>query len=67
MTVREAAALIGKVGLLTESRGLRFEVSVLDVKQVYGATRYLVSPIVSCDLVVPVNSAWVDAGQVTGV
>lgn len=44
MPHNEAAALIGKVREI-EVNGLAVDVMVNDVKQAYGRTRYLVSPV----------------------
>lgn len=46
LTTSEAAALIGRLGLLRDatSPGLAFEVSIVDVKQAYGSTRVLIEP-----------------------
>ncbi len=44
MTYNEAAALIGKVREI-DVNGLAVDVMVNDVKQAYGRTRYLVSPV----------------------
>jgi hypothetical protein len=59
MTTKEAMQLIDKVGLLRESRGMRYLVRISDVKERYGSTRFLVSPTAGD------GEVWVDAGQVT--
>lgn len=44
MTVAEAAQLLGRTGTIRQA-GLTVGVTVIDVKQSYGRTRYLVSPL----------------------
>jgi hypothetical protein len=44
MSLRGLAAAIGKVGTLTTTEGLKIEVRVLDARQAYGRTEYLVAP-----------------------
>ena len=44
MTTKESMALIGRKGLLYESRGMSYNILVLDVKSSYGRTRLLVRP-----------------------
>lgn len=45
MTLAEMAKLIGQHGLL-RTDGLEVGVEILDVKQAYGRTRYVVKPLV---------------------
>lgn len=58
MNVRESAALIGLEALLHVD-ALRVPVSIDDVKNSYGVTRYLVAPIAGA------GSQWVNADRVT--
>lgn len=44
MSMAELTKVIGKTGLL-RADGIRVGVEILDVKQAYGRTRYVVSPI----------------------
>ena len=44
MTTAQLAQLIGREGLL-ETNGLRVAVTITDVKQAYGRTRYTVTPL----------------------
>ncbi len=44
MTAVEAARIVGKVGRVSRE-GLGVEVRILDVKESYGRTRYLVTPV----------------------
>lgn len=46
MLTTEALKLLGRTALLrdTTAAGLAFEVSIVDVKQSYGATRVLIEP-----------------------
>lgn len=54
MTTKEGMELIGRKGLLRESRGMAYEVKVTDVKVGYGRTRLLVEPIQG------VGEAWIE-------
>lgn len=55
--VNEMAKAIGKIGSLGIG-GLYVDVKILDVKQSYGQTRYLVTPMAGCE------SVWVAANRV---
>jgi hypothetical protein len=45
MTAKEAAELIGKVGMIiAPGLGIGIDVEILDVKTAYGKTRYQVKP-----------------------
>ena len=61
MTARALSALSGRRGLMRvrmTAGALRFPVRVVDVKQAYGCTRYLVAPVAG------EGEAWVDAERV---
>jgi hypothetical protein len=45
MTALEASKLIGKIGIFTTQEGFTIDVRINDVKQAYGRTRYLISPV----------------------
>ena len=45
MTTIESMKLIGRKGMLRETRGMTYTVEVLDTKAGYGRTRLLVRPV----------------------
>ena len=44
-TATELGTAIGKVGTLTKLYGLQVEVTILDARQRFGETDYLVTPV----------------------
>lgn len=57
-TLNEMSKMLGREGTIGIN-GMRIPVRIMDVKQVYGATRYLVAPIGGT------GQAWVEASRVT--
>jgi hypothetical protein len=58
MTVSQLASLIGRYGLVRQD-GLGVRVKILDVKRVYGCTRFLVTAQVGDG-----SEIWVDSDRV---
>lgn len=59
MTALSKAALVGATALLRYNDGLSFPVTILDVKESYGALRFQVAPVGG------IGETWVDASRVT--
>ena len=57
MTIAEMAKVIGSLAML-RIEGFQVQVEILDVKQAYGNTRYLVMPTNGA------GSAWVDSSRI---
>ena len=60
MTHNETSKVIGRVGQV-DAAGLTVDVTVVDAKQAYGVTRYLVIPVAGQ------GSTWVNADRVRGL
>ncbi len=61
MTLGTYAAYIGKRATVTFDGGFAFECTISDVKQSYGNTRYLVTPVAGT------GTNWVDSSRVKEV
>ena len=60
MTVAQMAKMIGTLWLLSDGKGLRFIVTVIDMREVWGKPQCLVSPVDGY------GERWVDMTSLSG-
>jgi len=59
MNAKELSANIGKIGIFTTKEGLKFQVKILDARQVFNRIDYLIEPER-----MPNGSSWVESSRV---